>query len=207
MLWLKDFFVKPQAAITTIVATCLLIFSAREAALATWKTQKKWHRLEMNLDNTISYSRSSMSSDDVVLVAPSLDTFESIPRLLGQPTLVGWKFLPQNPAGIIQWWELMRFRIEIFRKGCMAPLRHRVDFILVTRPEWSRSEALKSCGNVVVADANYVLLKLDDRKSLSWPSPSSASMTPTTHGQVPQAARSVCTIRDCPAAPNLEVGG
>jgi hypothetical protein len=58
----------------------------------------------------------------------------------------------------------MNFREAIFREGCVGPLKHRVDFILVATSQWSeREKVLRSCGQVAVTSEGFMLVRVEEK--------------------------------------------
>ena len=159
----------PRRASTVIpfLAILLLGNAYLEAIDKTDRFVKQQQKRVTRLLPVLSFASFSMTRDAVVLIDPKLDK-PWLPRLLGQPTLIGRKFMPSTPEGIIKWHELMNFRKTIFRAGCVDPLKHRVDFLLVYTSEHSPStvKKLRSCGQVVVTSKYYMLVQVEE--NLRW---------------------------------------
>jgi hypothetical protein len=149
---------------TLLVAVILVSNTAWSAVDRTHDALAKEHRIIAAFEPVLSYSRSLMPPDAVVLIDPKLDKLTSFPRILRQPTLVSW-WVPNLPAEVIKWYELIKFRESIFSDGCVGSMKYRVDYILV---RWSEDLAkLSSCGQTVLTSKAYItLIKVDEQLRL-----------------------------------------
>jgi hypothetical protein len=159
--------ISPQTATASLflVAVILVCNTAWSAVGLTRAELANEHRSIAQLEPVLSYSRSSMPPNAVVLIDPKLD-FQAValPRILRQPTLVSWKFDPTLPAEIIKWYELVKFRESIFSNGCVGPMKYTVDYILMSSSE--DAAKLSSCGQTVLTSKSYILIKVDEK--LRW---------------------------------------
>jgi hypothetical protein len=157
----------PRRVATTgmlLVAVILVCNTAWRSVDRTRGKLAKEHRTIAQLEPVLSYSRFFMPPDAVVLIDPQLDELTSLPRILRQPTLVGWFFNPNLPTEVIKWYELLKFRASIFSNGCVGSMKYRVDYILV--PSSEDAARLSSCGQRVLTSGTYTLIKVDEK--LRW---------------------------------------
>ena len=177
-LSIKEVFSTTMPKLTAILlipmATLIFGISLLDAVSRTRDALADQLNAEKTLRPLLKYIEVSTDKKSVILIDPSFDSakYMNIRRLIVglRPTLVGNKYIPTDPAGIIRWHNLMNFRKKIFREGCVVPMKHRVDFILVSVLGGSRDQKellFSSCGKLVVSTDQYFLVKVEDELRLS----------------------------------------
>ena len=172
MLSLKEELKKslPKVSAVVLVPLAILLFgnSLLNAVSETQAAISDQQMTKQSLTRVLNFLKSSTGIDSVILIDPKFDSekYTNLRKLINRPTLVGRKYMPTNPAAIIRWQNLMNFREDIFRNGCVGPIKHRVDFILVNVSDKSRGEKehlFRSCGDVVVSTDQYLVVRVKEQ--------------------------------------------
>ncbi len=145
-----------QAAFVVIVPVCLWTGAKDSIKLLTLG------RGYNDLPRLLAYLHTSAGSEDIVLTDPNSDMQPlgaDLPRLIPQPTLVSFKYVPQNPADIYRWWDLLEYRKKIYAGACPGPDDPPVRFLLYIDRD---DPQLPSCGHVVFRSPHFTLAELRD---------------------------------------------
>jgi hypothetical protein len=107
--------------------------------------------------------RLNTKPNQVVLVDPVLDrrgghSLAGLPRHLGRPTYVSWKFVPTNPTDIYRWYERLERRRKLFESGC--PTSPQIGALIMSA---ARLGTKAMCGRLIYRDARVAALAVGPR--------------------------------------------
>ena len=94
----------------------------------------------------IGFIDSHAGPGDVVLTDPDLDMKPlgaDLPRLIPRPSLVSFKYVPNTPADIYRWWDLLEFRKKVYRGECPQSRRSAGTFRPLRRSSAGRTARLR----------------------------------------------------------------
>jgi len=100
--------------------------------------------------------------DEIILIEPFREMampYVSLPRQLPRPTLVSWKFTPNNPKQIMHWNELISFRRAFFEGGCSQPHQYPIRLLLTFQKK--TLDKVKNCGEIIWQRENITLLRIN----------------------------------------------
>lgn len=109
--------------------------------------------------------RVSAHPDDIVLIVTSGFGEETLKlhRLIENPTLVSYKFVPTNPVDLVEWGARVEYLDGIRKKGCEADVdSYPVRFLITT--ETNAKLKLSNCTSLVWEDdSDIALLRLSPK--------------------------------------------
>lgn len=111
------------------------------------------------LREVVAAVRARTEPDDLVLLQPGRDGEPpevALPRLLGRPTYVSWKFVPTAPEDLVLWHERMQRRARFFESACAERGELAPALLLGWTDAWD--PRLEACGPVVWRSAHYWLI-------------------------------------------------
>jgi hypothetical protein len=143
-----------KAAFVAMVPVCLW---------ANAKDSVKWFALGRGyneLPQVLAFLQANASPQDVILTDPNSDMQPigaDLPRLIQNPTLVSFKYVPQTPKDIYRWWSLLEFRNGVYAGACPGPNDPPVRYLLyVDRPETETPR----CGREIFRSAHFMIAEL-----------------------------------------------
>ena len=113
-----------------------------------------------DLREVIGFIDSHAGPGDVVLTDPDVDMKPlgaDLPRLISRPSLVSFKYVPNTPADIYRWWDLLEFRKKVYRGECPRAGDPPVRFVLYADRAPGEQPA---CGSVVFRSQHFAIAEL-----------------------------------------------
>jgi hypothetical protein len=125
----------------------------------------RWPSQDSDPANLIAAVRAHTAPDQMVLIDPDIDErgttrpdvdlsgTGSLPRKLGRPMYVSWKFVPTNPAEIYEWFGRLEQRRRLFAAGC--PNDPRIGALIVAPQNLARESR---CGTLIYRDDRLAVI-------------------------------------------------
>lgn len=148
-------FIQVTAAAIVLYFAGTLLFDKASALM------KEESHVMPNQAELIAAIEMNSKKGEIVLIEPYQEMnqpYISLPRILPRPTLVSYKFTPNNPKEIIHWNDLIKMREQIFNKGCVGFYQYPIRLLLVLQKK--TLDTVKSCGDVVWEAGDHSLIKI-----------------------------------------------